>query len=267
MAITLSWEAATLRNRNITLVNSPFQDILDYKDQGKYTRLDILELFEQLPNLNEIGFSMTKHPEEYLEYLLDADMRHIGNINTGSNLLSRIRSDLLFSVYYEFRSSITCILLVYDKNTINFNSQQTNILDFLTQFKKLTKLELYNEHDISLTSFQIQENCSNLEHLEFISDLPISESAMQHVLDDKRRINLNFISNLTYLGLNISSLSATYTRYLVDYFPNQLTDLDIMISSLSIFDWIDIVGMKLALRFMEKAGSIDKTYTEFLGWK
>ncbi|KAI9266419.1 hypothetical protein EDC94DRAFT_583054 [Helicostylum pulchrum] len=218
MAITLSWEAATLRN--------PFQDILDYKDQGKYTRLDILELFEQLPNLNEIGFSMTKRPEEYLEYLLDADMRHIGNINTGSNLFSRIRSDLLFSVYYEFRSSITCICLVYDKNTINFNSQQTNILDFLNRFKKLTKLELCNEHDISLTSFQIQENCSNLEHLEFISDLPISESAMQH---------------------------ATYTIYLVDYFPNQLTDLDIMISSLSIFDWIDIVGMKLALRFMEKA--------------
>ncbi|GAA5806361.1 hypothetical protein HPULCUR_011894 [Helicostylum pulchrum] len=191
-------------------------------------------------------------------------MQHINNIDTGSNL-RLIRNDLLFSVYYKFRNSITCIRLLDDRHTINFNSQQINILNSLTQFKKLTKLELHNKNDINLTPFYILENCPNLEHLVFFSyHDSICESAMQHILDNDRRINLSFISSLAHLDLYLPYLSATYTRCLIDYFPNQLTNLNITISIQNIFGWIDIVGMELALRLMEKVGSIDKTYIGFV---
>ncbi|GAA5805284.1 hypothetical protein HPULCUR_010799 [Helicostylum pulchrum] len=53
------------------------------------------------------------------------------------------------------------------------------------------------------------------------------------------------------------------TRLLVDNVPNQLTDLAIKISDQNIFNWIDIVGMELALRLMEKAGSIEKNFIRF----
>ncbi|GAA5813779.1 hypothetical protein MFLAVUS_007266 [Mucor flavus] len=282
MAIPLSWEAVTLKRRNISLVKSllndfehsqyfkyshlitklAFKDYVKYEDPYKFSRLELLELLNQLPNINEIDFSGTNYPEEYLGFLLDADMQHISKINTGSNLFFT-RSNLLFSVYNKFRSSITCIRLLYDKNMIHFNSPPTNVLNLLTQFDKLTKLELHNKDDINLTPFQVQDKCPNLEHLGFFSRHPISESAMRHILYDSRRINLNFISSLTYLVLGLPSLSATYTRYLVDYFPNQLTTLNIKMSLQNIFDWIDIVGMELALRLMERVSSIDKTYIGF----
>ncbi|KAI9261888.1 hypothetical protein EDC94DRAFT_609149 [Helicostylum pulchrum] len=54
-----------------------------------------------------------------------------------------------------------------------------------------------------------------------------------------------------------------YTRYLIDYFPNQLNDSSISISRQNIFSWIDIVGMELALKLMEKIGRIKETYISF----
>ncbi|KAI9244997.1 hypothetical protein EDC94DRAFT_653752 [Helicostylum pulchrum] len=281
MAIPLGWEAVILRDRNISrlklLLNNldgnqyfkhshltttlAFRATRSRRDSYTFNKLELLELLKQLPNLKEIDFKLVYNPEEYVGYLLDADMQHINHIDIGFNLCD-IRSDLLFSVYYKFRNSLTCISLVYDRNTIN--SRKTNISNLLTRFKKLTKLELYNIHDINLTPFQIQDSCPNLELLVFDSRHPISDSAMQHILDDNRRINLNFISSLTCLNLYLPSLSVMYTRYLVDYFPNQLTDLHITISRQNIFNWIDIVGMDLALRLMEKAGGIDETYVRFI---
>ncbi|GAA5816609.1 hypothetical protein MFLAVUS_010139 [Mucor flavus] len=281
-AIQLGWEAVTLRDHNIDLVKSHFNNFdhsqyfkhshlikkLSFEDDRnnrysfKFSKPELLLLLRQLPNLNEFDFSTAFFFEDYLECLLHTNMQHITKIETGTNLYY-IRTDLLFSVYYQFRNSITCIRLLYTMNTIDFKSQEINVIDSLTQFKKLTKLKLRNKHDINLTPFQIQDNCPNLEHLEFLSRHPISESAMQHILDDKRRTNLNFISSLTYLELHLPSLSATYTKYLVDYFPNQLTDLNIKIALQSIFNWIEIVGMEVASRLMEKAGGIDKTFIGF----
>ncbi|GAA5805410.1 hypothetical protein HPULCUR_010926 [Helicostylum pulchrum] len=157
------------------------------------------------------------------------------------------------SLYYKFRNSITCTDLLYNENPVNFNSQQINTLNLFAQFKKLIKLELRNIDDINLTPFQIQDNCPNLEHLDFSSHYPVSDSVMQHILDNKRRIILNCISNLTDLELELPSLSAVYMAYLVDYFPNQLTDLTISICTENMFNWIDIVGMELALSLMDKS--------------
>ncbi|GAA5806350.1 hypothetical protein HPULCUR_011883 [Helicostylum pulchrum] len=187
MAIPLGWEEVTLRTHNISLVKSHFNNLNhdryfkyshliktlafeDYKNYGDYyklSRLELLELLNLLPNLKEIDFSETNYAKEYLEYLLGADMQNINRIYTGFDLCL-IQSDLLFSVYYKFRNSITCIrLLLDDRHTINFDSQQINILNSLNQFKKLTKLELYNLNDINLTPFEIQDSCPNLEHLKF----------------------------------------------------------------------------------------------------
>ncbi|KAI9263974.1 hypothetical protein EDC94DRAFT_658865 [Helicostylum pulchrum] len=259
-------EALSLINNNQYFKHSYLTTTLVFRETRSrrvsytFNRLELLEILNQLPNL-EIDFKLVYNPEEYVGYLLDADMQHINHIDIGFNLCD-IRSDLLFSVYYKFLNSLTCISLVYDRNRIN--SRKTNISNLLTRFKKLTKLELYNRHDINLTPFQIQDSCPNLELLVFDSLHPISDSGMQHILDDNRRINLNFISSLTCLNLCLPSLSAMYTRYLVDYFPNQLTDLHITISRQNIFNWIEIVGMDLALRLMEKAGGIDGTYVRFI---
>ncbi|GAA5813736.1 hypothetical protein MFLAVUS_007223 [Mucor flavus] len=128
MAIPLNSEAVTIQNLNISLVKSHlhnfsrkcfkysnlikklvFKDTRDYEyykygtvtrqlvcqdhknhgDQDEFSKLEFLDLLDQLPNLNEIDFSGTYYFEEYVEYLLQADMQHINNINTGSNF-SRI---------------------------------------------------------------------------------------------------------------------------------------------------------------------------------
>ncbi|GAA5813864.1 hypothetical protein MFLAVUS_007351 [Mucor flavus] len=277
MAIPLGWKEVTLQNHNVSLVQShlnnfdgdqyfkngylikklTFQGTVDYRDSCKFNRLELLELLNHLPNLNEIDLDEADYPDEYLKFLLDADLQYINKIDIGSNLFFT-RSSLLFSVYNTFRSSITSIRLLYNRNLINYNSRQTNTtLNSLTQFRKLTKLELHNTVDTNLAPFQIQDSCPKLKHLEFFSDHPISESAVRYVLNDNRRIDLNFISSLP-------SLSATYTRYLVDYFSNQLNDLNIVISRQNIFKWIDIIGMELATSFMKKAGGIDKTCLGFV---
>ncbi|GAA5813750.1 hypothetical protein MFLAVUS_007237 [Mucor flavus] len=282
-ANTLRWKDVTLRPRTIPLVKSHLNDLghnqyfkcchlikkLAFQDAPsedgllKFSRPELLLLLDLLPNLNEIDFSVTNFPEDYLECLLHTDMQHIKRINTGANI-SEIRCDLLLSVYYKFRNSITHIRLVYDRDEINFNSQHMDLIDSLTRFKKLTKLVFYNINNIHLTPFQILDNCPNLEHFKFISSYPISEAASRHILDDNRRLNLNLISNLTNLDLRLPFLSTTYTLYLVDYFPNHLTDLYIEIFLQNIFYWIPVVGLELALRFMEKAGGIEDTYIGFL---
>ncbi|GAA5801419.1 hypothetical protein HPULCUR_006865 [Helicostylum pulchrum] len=71
------------------------------------------------------------------------------------------------------------------------------------------------------------------------------------------KINLDFIASLSQLYLDITSLLATYTRYLVDYFPDQLLRLTIGIRRQNFFKWLDIVGMELALKFMEKLININ----------
>ncbi|GAA5809718.1 hypothetical protein MFLAVUS_003131 [Mucor flavus] len=277
----MGWRAVMLQPHNIAHVKShfnnvnhsqyfkyshfttelAFKDVKNCKEFYKFSKLELLELLNRLPSLKKINFGETNYPEEYFEYLLDADMQHINEINTGAKFLN-IRSDVVFSVYYKFRNSITVIGLFYDRNAINFDSQQINIINSLTQFKKLTTLILWNNYDTNLTPFQIQDNCSNLTHLGFVSDHPISESATRRVLDNNRRINLNFISSMAYFYLRLPSLSATYTRYLVDYFPNHLKYLTI-ISHQNILKWFDIVGMELALRLMEKTGRIKETTIAF----
>ncbi|GAA5799916.1 hypothetical protein HPULCUR_005337, partial [Helicostylum pulchrum] len=240
MAILLCWEAVTLRNRNVSLVKShlnnlgrdqyskyshlikklAFEDAKNCGYTDTFDRLKLVELLNQLPNLNEIDFSITGYVEGYLGYLLDADMQRINKNGTGQDF-RYTPNDLLFSVYCKFRNSITCIELLNDGHTMN--------------------------------------RLNSLTH-----DHPISESVMRHILDDSRRINLNFISSLTSLELRLPSLSAKYTKYLVDCFPDQLTDLTTKISDQNIFNWIDIVGMELALRLMKKAGCIEKTYLDFV---
>ncbi|GAA5806258.1 hypothetical protein HPULCUR_011789 [Helicostylum pulchrum] len=151
--------------------------------------------------------------------------------------------------------------LNYDKSTIHLNSQHINTLDSLTKFKKLTNLSIDNKHDINLTPFQVQDSCSNLEQLKFSSDYPISENVMLRRLSNN--INLDFVASLKCLELELPSLSATYTRYLVDYFPNQLIDIDITISDQSPFSWIGSVGKELALGLMEKAGRVKGSFICF----
>ncbi|GAA5805523.1 hypothetical protein HPULCUR_011040 [Helicostylum pulchrum] len=286
VAMPLGWKEVTLKNRNISLVKShlnnvgsnqyfkyshliktlAFEDAEDRRDLYKFGRLKLLELFNQLPNLKVINFTVTNYLEEYLEYLLEADMQHINSIYTGS-ITRSAQSDLLFSAYYKFRNSITCIDLLYNRDIINFDSQQINILNSLNQFKKLKKLVIHNLNDSNLTPFQIQDNCPNLERLEFASHHPVSDSAVRNILDYNIRTYSNVISNLTYLQLKLPSLSAVYTTYFVDYFPNQLTCIYITISLQHFFNWIDIVGMELALRLMEKVGRIKETNIAFLGYE
>lgn len=244
-----------------------YEDVKNHGDQDEFSRLEFLDLLDQLPNLNVIDFSKTFYFEEYVEYLLKADLQHINNIDTGCNL-DRIPNDLLFSVYYKFRNSITSMRLVYDKNIINFNLHQINMVNSLTHFKKLTELELYTRNDIHLTAFQVQNNCPNLKHLTFNTQNDSGYKIhVPYVFDDISIINLNFISNLTYLDLHIPFLSTTYTSYLVDYFPNQLTEIYIKLFCQKFFSWIAMVGMELALKLMEKVGGVKETYIGFLRYE
>ncbi|GAA5815197.1 hypothetical protein MFLAVUS_008703 [Mucor flavus] len=128
LAIRMGWRAEMLQPHNIAPVKShfnnvnhsqyfkyghlttelAFQDAKNCKDSYKFSKLELLELLNRLPSLKKINFGETNYLEEYLEYLLDADMQHIDEINTGAKFLN-IRSDVVFSVYYKSRNSITII--------------------------------------------------------------------------------------------------------------------------------------------------------------
>ncbi|KAI9270212.1 hypothetical protein EDC94DRAFT_581457 [Helicostylum pulchrum] len=103
LAIPLNWKEVTLKNHNIALVKNLLNDsnnnqyfkythrikkltISDSKDirnQYKFSKLELLGLLNQLPNLNEIALSKTSYFEDYLEFLLDTDTPQIKKIDTG----------------------------------------------------------------------------------------------------------------------------------------------------------------------------------------
>ncbi|GAA5815416.1 hypothetical protein MFLAVUS_008924 [Mucor flavus] len=299
IVIPISWQEVTLQDDNIPLVKSHLSEsnhgqyfehgrlikkltirnpdrsvyILfaadaqkDYERQYKFSKLELLKLLSQLSNLKEIDLSDTSYFEEYLEFLLDANLEDINKIDAGHfdyDLQESYTYEVYFLVCYKFRKSISWMPLSYRQETYNFNSQQINVFDSLTQFKELTELEFHNKYDIHLTPIHVQDHCPKLKYLKFASDYPISESVMLPLLDRSSKINLNFISSLRNLTLELPSLSDIYTRYLVDYIPNQLTDLSIEISGQSLFNWVDTVEIELALGLMEKIGVIEETRIAF----
>ncbi|KAI9262957.1 hypothetical protein EDC94DRAFT_671237 [Helicostylum pulchrum] len=227
-----------IKKLTIEDVNLRFRTILfdegareDYEKRYKFSKLELLKLLNQLPNLKEIDLSDTSYFVEYLEFLLDANLKHVNKIDAR---------------YFDYR---------YCQETYNCNSQQTNAINSLTQFKELTALDFRNKYDTYLTPFRVQDQCPKLKNL-IASDYPISESVMLSLLDKSSKINLNSISSLRNLVSKLPSLSNIYTRYLVDYIPNQLTDLSIEISRQSLFNWFDIVEIELALGLMEKISII-----------
>lgn len=299
MVIPISWQEVTLQDDNISLVKSHLSEsnhgqyfehghfikkltirnpdrslhILfavdaqeDYERQYKFSKLELLKLLSHLSNLKEIDLSDTSYFEEYLEFLLDANLENINKIDAGHfdyDLQESYTYEVYFLVCYKFRKSISWMPLSYRQEAYNFNSQQINVFDLLTQFKELTELEFRNKYDVHLTPIHVQDHCPKLKYLKFASDYPISKSAMLPLLDKSSKISLNFISSLRNLTLELPSLSDIYTRYLVDYIPNQLTNLSIEISGQSLFNWVDTVEIELALGLMEKIGVIEETRIAF----
>ncbi|KAI9261788.1 hypothetical protein EDC94DRAFT_584669 [Helicostylum pulchrum] len=256
VATPLNWESVRLPNDKVVLVKSHLNDS-NYYQYFKYGHLiisikidcppspfyiplskpELLLLLNRLLNLSEIDMSYTNHIKMYLRDLLDAEMQHINKIYIG---YENYPLDLCFSVCYKFRSSISSMELVCNKSTINFNPQQINILNSLTQFKQLTQPVFYNKHDMNLMPYHVQDVCLRLKHFTFFSDYSISESAMQHLLDTNSQMNINFSTCLSHLDLEFPSLSATYTRILIDCFPNQLLISSIKILSQVFFNWINL---------------------------
>lgn len=124
--------------------------------------------------------------------------------------------ELYFFVNYKLQNTISSIHLLYNKSTIHFESQQIDVLNSLTQFKQLTELYFHNKHDMNLTPFHIQNMCPHLKQLKFVSDYSVPESMILDPSSNNIKIDLKFITSLRHLELHLPSLSAAYTRYLVD---------------------------------------------------
>ncbi|GAA5802088.1 hypothetical protein HPULCUR_007548 [Helicostylum pulchrum] len=248
-------------NSRMDFVHPVFTDKKDkaFKYQYKLSKPKLLALLSQLPSLNELDMIDTSHVRDYVDFLLDANMKHINKINTKYSFVPFDED----TPYYKFRDSISCMTLYYCESSILFNSQQINAFNSLSQFKRLTQLEFYNKHDINLTPLHVQDICPNLKHLKFASDYPIFETVMLHLLDKNSKINLNSIASLSHLELKVPSLLSVFTKYLVDYFLNQLIMITIDILSQGFFSWIDVVGMELALKLMEKVGKVKETFIIF----
>ncbi|GAA5811285.1 hypothetical protein MFLAVUS_004718 [Mucor flavus] len=107
--------------------------------------------------------------------------------------------------------------LKHQTREISFGrSQQIDVLNSLTQFKQLTELYFHNKHDMNLTPFHIQNMCPHLKQLKFVSDYSVPESMILDPSSNNIKIDLKFITSLRHLELHLPSLSAAYTRYLVD---------------------------------------------------
>lgn len=224
-------------------------------NSDKFSKPELLALLSQLPKLNEFCIRDIKYAEHYLSILLNADMKHMNKIDIGNFERDSSESgphDMYFFVNYKLRNTISSLHLLYNKSTICFESQQIDILNSLTHFKQLTELYFHNKHDMNLTLFHIQNMSPHLKQLIFVSDYSVPESMILDPSSNNIKIDLKFITSLRHLELHLPSLSAAYTRYLIDYFPDQCIQLIIKISEQTLIGWINIVGMELALKLLEK---------------
>ncbi|GAA5805075.1 hypothetical protein HPULCUR_010588 [Helicostylum pulchrum] len=209
-----------------------------------FTKQEFLKFFEYLPNLKKIELCTYSCQTEYMRYLRDIDtsqyLTRLGNIIFEIDSFNDVLYDLYYSVYYNFRASLTRISLYnMDKSVLAFH--YGGILSFLSQFKKLTRLAYYNNSKDYITIYEIQVACPSLNSIE-IHDYYTTPSFQA----DSNTFYQD--SNLKELSIYFANIPIDYIEYIIKYLPKSVESLNITIKNIDLYDWVYQVGIDNILK-------------------
>jgi hypothetical protein len=117
---------------------------------------------------------------------------------------------LHIAVYYNFRPTLTHLVLYYSNNTIlTFDGKTSDTLSVLPDFHCLTHLDFINssyDNTNELRMYDIQTICPKLHSLKFYGDISVSEQRVNTILAelDEEESPLNIINNNLEFGFATS---------------------------------------------------------------
>ncbi|GAA5801350.1 hypothetical protein HPULCUR_006796 [Helicostylum pulchrum] len=230
-----------------------------------FSRSEFLLLLEYLPNIEEINLTKSGNFTYYISFLLYANLQHIKKITALPFETYYGGYHEYFSTCFRFCGTLTSLCFQYTEAMNDYYYRSMDILDILSQFKNLKQLVFINRYRSELIMFQVQKLCPQLTELTFTSDVSSSEMVVQGSLDQRiepTTVKLN--KSLRHLNISLPSLSFTYTSYLASYLEDRLHTVNIEVTSNGLYDWLENVGMDVALKLMKKLGQSNNVCIFFL---
>ncbi|KAI9258671.1 hypothetical protein EDC94DRAFT_613149 [Helicostylum pulchrum] len=220
----------------------------------EFTKEEFLKLIKCFPNLKKIEIRTNKSESNYTRYLLDIDSNHyltrLESIILRTDTFCANPSNLYCSVYYKFRASLTRISLEHERKSV-LASKYGGVLNYLNQFKKLTHLTYCNNSGHYTPIYEIQVACPSLTSIQLISHYssPLLRAG-DNIFDQN--------SNLKELSLSFPNISTRYIETITKYLPESVKKLDITITEIDLYDWIDQVGIENVLQLAERMSNLPK---------
>ncbi|KAI9252712.1 hypothetical protein EDC94DRAFT_620457 [Helicostylum pulchrum] len=159
-------------------------------------------------------------------------------------LFNPIPYDLYYSIYYNFRASLSQISLHHKDKSV-LSSRNGDVVKYLSEFLKLTHLTYDNNSEYNVTVYEIRDACLSLTSVKI--DIP-------NTIPPLFQIGSNMLyrhSNSKELSVSFANISANYIEYIIKYLPKSVESLDITIIRIDLYDWIYEVGIDNVLKLTE----------------
>lgn len=242
----------------VTINQESSHSYFNREPEVEFTKEEFLTLIKRFPNLKIIEIRTERSESNYTKYLLDIDsdryLTRLESIILKTDRFSYDPCSLYCSIYYKFRASLTRISLEHEPKSV-LASKYGGVLNYLSQFKKLTYLTYYNNTDHYTPIHEIQAACQSLSSIELICaySSPLSQ-ADNNVFDQS--------SNLKELSLSFPNISSGYIKNIIKYLPESVKKLDITINEIDLYDWIDEVGIDNVLQLAERMSNLPEAYLQ-----
>lgn len=227
----------------------------------RFTKKEFLYLLTRFPNLKYLDILRSIHRKHYLKTLCacpkNEQLPPVEEIVMGKNFAEDHdeKSRLLkFATCHRFQDSLKRMSIIYTNIP---NNGRKSFMEHITDFKSLSTLELYNDTDSNITLFHLFEVCPSLSTLVYTSTFPIPHNAAQQLEDMTRKSkdqNLSIsqlLKKLKKLKLSLPSLTAPYIDFFTEHKPENLDDVDIRLTKIGMYTWMNEVKMDVALIFFK----------------
>lgn len=218
------------------------------EEEKNLEKEQLLKFLTYLPNLKRLILDAVMD-DDYVQYLYDLNsdiyLTQIEEIIIEHDPCNDNNFDLQHDVYYKFRTSLKKIFIFQEEESTSMDTKYGGILNYLTQFKRLTLL-CYNDFSESNVSiYQLQRVCPNLTELVLMSG--------QQLLGYDASLNT---SHLQCLELSAPSMSSEFVDMLIDHLPTKLNKLQLHLLDIDLYSWIHLIGIERVLKLAERMSKL-----------
>ncbi|KAG2209436.1 hypothetical protein INT47_008278 [Mucor saturninus] len=208
---------------------------------NKFDMPELILFLQYFQKLTTLDLTYSRYCREYFRFICDADT---SNCLKGIQAIIGNPNCFNFSMCYKFRETITVLSIRYQDWT---NEKLGQPLTVLAQFKNLTELKMHNTSDPFLTPLDIHAVLPHLISFHFNSRYDISDLKVKKWLQNTT--NYSQFDNLKNFSLKAPTIPLCYIQFISDHLSKQVKTININISGIDFFNWIDNVGMNNALSF------------------